>query len=135
MSSKKTTQSKVITSFRLSVGLNIILSLLILSTVVVTVWAYHQYKGGTQLAARFAVQHMYDYCDMHYKNIDKWLKEAEAKGQPWGTPEQIKEAMLNTNVVCNHEDFDPYLQQAVENYYNANGVEASLQERVTYPLP
>ncbi len=122
MPKKKHTPSKIITPFRLSVGLNIVLSLIIISAISASAWAYHQYKGGTQAAARFSLEHMYDYCDMYYRNIDQWLKEAEEKGQSSGNPDEMKAAALNVDVLCVHEEFEPYQKSAMEAYYNAHGV-------------
>lgn len=109
-------------------AINIALSLILISAISISVWAYQQYKGGTQRAANFAALHMNDFCDMHYRNIDKWLQEAEDKGEPWGTPEQIKEAKLNMNVTCVKEDFEPYARKAAEDYYKASGLELFPEE-------
>lgn len=122
MSKKKQIQAAVITPLRISVGLNVVLSLIIVSAAAVSIWGYHQYTGGTHRAARFALVHMNDYCDMYYRNINTWLKEAEDKGEPL-SPDQIKESKLNTDAVCVNEDFEPYAKKALEDYYKANGLD------------
>ncbi len=132
MPKKKQKQTKLVTPLRISVGINIVLSLILISAISVSVWAYHQYKGGTDRAANFALLHMNDFCDMRERNKVIWEKRArmQLEAENGTSPKQMKDSKemvewnnLSTNMLCTTDDFEPYLRKAAEDYFKANGLE------------
>ena len=134
MAKKKQKQTKLITPLKISVGINVVLSLMLISAISVSVWAYHQYKGGTERAANFALLHMNDFCDMRERNMDKWENknqiQMQLEAENGTSPKQIKDSKeiaewnnLSTNMLCTTDDFEPYLRKAAEDYYRTNGLE------------
>ncbi len=116
-SKKKSSKSQpFITPLKLSIAFNIFLILLIMLGACIFLVLRDEFNKGSIASLSWTVAKQNEMCT----NIDKksiiWLKSYDSN------PEQKKYATLNLKALCRDESYAPYEQQALSNYFKANGL-------------
>ncbi len=113
------TPNKIVTPIRISIAINVVLGLIIVGSVAAGLYARDRYIKGDQVAAGFAAAHMYDYCDMTYRNLDDWLASDKSNNY---TAKQIQYIKLHDDLACARGDFEPFILKASKDYFKSKGV-------------
>jgi len=113
-------KTKIVTPFRISVAINIILALVIVGIAGTAAYLYKQYYSGSLTSARWALSRSLDYCEMSAEHLDSWIASDETGY--YRTPDSIKRAKINDDVVCTRGDFAPYLEKATKDYYKSKNM-------------
>jgi hypothetical protein len=112
-----------ITPFRVSVVLNIVLGLIVVSVMGVALFAYHEYTNGSDRALRFALTHSsFDYyCNHASEKIDQWTEERKAAEGEEFSKEDAKKAKLLYESQCVTPEFEPYYTKAIKQFFKDQG--------------
>jgi hypothetical protein len=112
-------QKSMFTPFRISVSLNILLSIIVIAGVGGYLYLKNAYNNGEQFVAEWGTVATQNYCS----NADQIQKnKSEFVGYP--TEQDKKRAFLALNTFCDTDGtWGPYYQKALTDYYKDNGVE------------
>ncbi len=129
MAVKKSVDKKLVTPFRISVALNIVLGIIVLTVVSLAGFAYHEYKNGTDRAIRFALSFngIDYYCNQANEKKDAWLaNRAVEQGEPF-TKDEAKRIKLLIESQCITPEFEPYYNNAMKQFFKDNGLKYEVE--------
>ena len=113
-------QKSVFTPFRISVGLNILLSVIVIAGVGGYLYLKNAYNNGEQFTVELGTMAIQNFCSNPHQ-IQKAKDEAKSAGYPDGGDK--KGAFLALNTLCDTDGtWGPYYQKALNDYYKANGL-------------
>lgn len=112
-------QKKLLTPIRISVGLNILLSIIVIAGIAGYMYVKNAYNNGELFVAEWGTKAMQNYCS----NAELLQKnKSEFVGYP--TDEDKERAFLALNTICDtNGTWGPYYEKALKDYYKDNGVE------------
>lgn len=124
MAKKAPENKKLVTPFRISVALNIVLGLIVVTVIGAAGFAYHEYKNGTKNALSFALAfNSFDYfCQQADENVDQWVAERITDEEEPFTAEDAKRAKLLIESQCIDPKFEPYYTKAQKQFFKDNGL-------------
>ncbi len=114
-------QKSIFTPFRISVGLNILLSIIVIAGVSGYMYVKNAYNNGSQSAAQWGTIAIQNYCS----NPSETQKLMDVYGSLDSTNSNDKKAyILQMNTLCDNDGtWGPYYEKALKAYYKDNGVD------------
>jgi hypothetical protein len=118
---KTSSKSRLITPLGLSIVLNIILFLAVMSGVITAVYANEHMTKGTPEAYRTVASMHQAQCRRMDTKFDNWLAGLNEKEEL--SAKRASYAKLLLLADCRHESYQPYEEAALKEYFKANGLE------------
>lgn len=118
---KTKNKKSIFTPFRISVGLNILLSIIVIAGVGGYMYVKNAYDNGNQFVVNWGTVAIQNFCS-NPDQIQKAKDEAKSADYPDGGDK--KGALLALNTLCDTDGtWGPYYEKALKDYYKDNGVD------------
>lgn len=114
-------QKSIFTPMRISVGLNILLSIIVIAGVGGYMYVKNAYENGSQSVAQWGTMAIQNFCS----NPSEIQKVTNIYGSIDSADSNDKKAyILQMNTLCDNDGtWGKYYEKALKNYYRDNGVE------------